>query len=58
LLPDAWAVRNRSPQRPDDLPASMQREVEELPGTLPLAENATAECCRDRVPFDLRQLAA
>ena len=43
LLADAWAVRNRSPQRLDDLPASMQREVEELPGTLLLAGSPTAD---------------
>jgi carbonic anhydrase len=43
LLPDAWAVRNRSPQRLDDLPASMQREIEQLPGTVLLAESPMAE---------------
>jgi ribosomal protein S18 acetylase RimI-like enzyme len=43
LLADAWAARNRSPQRLDDLPASMQREVEELPGTLLLAGSPTAD---------------
>jgi ribosomal protein S18 acetylase RimI-like enzyme len=32
LLPDAWAVCNRSPQR-----------LEDLPGTLLLAENATPD---------------
>jgi ribosomal protein S18 acetylase RimI-like enzyme len=43
LLPETWAFRNRSPQRLEDLPASMQREVEELPGTLLLAESASSD---------------
>jgi ribosomal protein S18 acetylase RimI-like enzyme len=42
LLPDAWVLLNRSPHRLEELPGSMQREVEELPGTLLLAESATA----------------
>jgi ribosomal protein S18 acetylase RimI-like enzyme len=43
LLSDAWALLHRSPHRLEDLPGSMQREVEELPGTLLLAERASAD---------------
>jgi ribosomal protein S18 acetylase RimI-like enzyme len=43
LLPDAWAPRDRRPQQLKDLPASLRREVQELPGTALLAESAPTD---------------